>query len=98
MNLARFQAGGAPELGVVQADRIVPLSRAAPNLAADMIDLIARWSQVGGEVRAIAGRAADSLPLDQVRLLAPIRRPGKIMAIGLNYADHTEESGFEKPA
>jgi len=36
----------------VQADRIVPLSRAALNLVADMIDLIARWSQVEGEVRA----------------------------------------------
>jgi ureidoglycolate lyase len=98
MKLATFQAGDAPELGVVQAGRIVPLRRAAPGLAVDMIDLIARWSQVEGEVRAVAGRAADSLALDRVRLLAPIRRPGKIMAIGLNYADHTEESGFEKPA
>jgi ureidoglycolate lyase len=98
MKLARFETGGAPELGVVQADRIVPLSRAAPGLAADMTDLIARWSQIEGEVRAIAGRAADSVALDGVRLLAPIRRPGKIMAIGLNYADHIAESGQEPPA
>ena len=98
MKLARFETGGAPELGAVQADRIVPISRAAPSLAADMIGLIARWAEVEREVRAIAGRAADSLALDQVRLLAPIRRPGKIMAIGLNYADHIEESGFETPA
>ena len=97
MKLATFEANGAPELGVVQDGRIVPLDRAAPSLAADMIDLIARWSQVEGEVRAIAGRAADSLALDEVRLLAPIRRPGKIMAIGLNYADHIEESGQQKP-
>jgi 2-keto-4-pentenoate hydratase/2-oxohepta-3-ene-1,7-dioic acid hydratase in catechol pathway len=97
MKLATFEAGGAPELGVVHGDRIVSLSRAAPSLAADMIDLIGRWGQVGAEVRAIAQQAADGLPLDQVRLLAPIRRPGKIMAIGLNYADHIEESGFEKP-
>jgi ureidoglycolate lyase len=98
MKLATFEAGGAPELGVVQTDRIVPLSRAAPGLPADMIDLIARWGLVEGEVRAIAARAADNLPLDRVRLLAPIRRPGKIMAIGLNYADHIEESGLERPA
>ncbi len=97
MKLATFEAGGAPELGIVQGDRIVPLSRALPSLAADMIELIARWSQVEGEVRTIAGPAADSLALDQVRLLAPIRRPGKIMAIGLNYADHIAESGQETP-
>jgi ureidoglycolate lyase len=98
MKLATFEDGGAPELGVVQADRIVPISRATPRLAADMIELITRWGQVEGEVRAIAARAADSLMLDQVRLLAPIRRPGKIMAIGLNYADHIAESGQETPA
>ena len=97
MKLATFEAGGAPELGIVQGDRIVPLSRALPSLAADMIELIARWSQVEGEVRTIAGRAADSLALDQVRLLAPIRRPGKIMAIGLNYADHVAEVGAATP-
>jgi 2-keto-4-pentenoate hydratase/2-oxohepta-3-ene-1,7-dioic acid hydratase in catechol pathway len=63
-----------------------------------MIGLIARWGQLEGEVRDIAGRATGSLPLDQVRLLAPILRPGKIMAIGLNYADHIAESGQETPA
>jgi ureidoglycolate lyase len=98
VKLVTFEADGAPQLGVVQAGRVVPLSRALPELASDMIALIARWRQVEGEVRAVAGRGADSLALDQVRLLAPIRRPGKIMAIGLNYADHIEESGQEKPA
>jgi ureidoglycolate lyase len=98
MKLATFEAGGAPELGVVQGDRIVSLSRAAPGLAADMIELIGRWPRIEADVRAIARQAGDGLPLDQVRLLAPIRRPGKIMAIGLNYADHIEESGFETPA
>jgi 2-keto-4-pentenoate hydratase/2-oxohepta-3-ene-1,7-dioic acid hydratase in catechol pathway len=32
-----------------------------------------------------------------VRLEAPIRRPPKILAIGLNYADHVAESGLEAP-
>jgi ureidoglycolate lyase len=32
-----------------------------------------------------------------VRLLAPVQRPGKIMAIGLNYADHIAESNMETP-
>ena len=43
MKLATFRHGAGPELGVViDGDRIVPLSRLAPRLAADMIDLIAR--------------------------------------------------------
>ncbi|MDP3855765.1 fumarylacetoacetate hydrolase family protein [Phenylobacterium sp.] len=97
MKLATFSAGAGPELGVVLDDRIVSISRAAPGLARDMIELIARWPAAEGQVRAIAAAAADALALDQVRLHAPIARPGKIMAIGLNYADHIAESGMAAP-
>jgi 2,4-diketo-3-deoxy-L-fuconate hydrolase len=45
------------------------------------------------------GAAADDdpLPLDEVHLRAPIRRPYKIVCIGLNYRDHAAESGQEVP-
>lgn len=97
MKLATFDAGAGPELGVVAGDLMVPLNRAAPALPSDMIGLIAAWPMLRAEVRAIAEAAADAIPMDGVRLLAPIRRPGKIMAIGLNYADHIAESGMETP-
>ena len=97
MKLATFTAGGAPELGAVTGDRIVPLNRAAPGLPADMIGLIKAWPTVEAEVRAIAAAGTGALALDSVRLLAPIPRPGKIWAIGLNYADHIAESGVETP-
>jgi 2-keto-4-pentenoate hydratase/2-oxohepta-3-ene-1,7-dioic acid hydratase in catechol pathway len=99
MKLATFRRDAGPELGVVITEaRIVPLSRLAPRLAADMIALIARWSEVEGETRRLAAEATETLPLAEVRLLAPVPRPGKIMAIGLNYADHIAETGMDKPA
>ena len=97
MKLATFDAGQGPELGVVQNDRIVAIRRDAPGLPAEMIDLIAGWPTLEAEVRRVAAAAATTLPLADVRLLKPIRRPGKIMAIGLNYADHIEESKMETP-
>ncbi len=97
MKLATFLAGETPELGVVTGDRIVSISRAAPGLGDDMIGLIKAWPRARAQVEAIATAAVDTLPLDQVRLLAPIRRPGKIMAIGLNYADHIAESQMATP-
>ena len=97
MKLATFSAGGAPELGIVQGEAVVSISRARPGLASEMIDLIARWREVEREVRGVAATPTDAIPLDAVRLLAPIRRPGKIMAIGLNYADHIAESGLGEP-
>ncbi len=97
MKLATFEAGAAPQLGAVVADRIVPLNAAAPGLPAEMIGLIAAWPQVEAQVRQIAEAGVGALALDGVRLLAPIRRPGKIMAIGLNYADHIAESNLGTP-
>jgi 2-keto-4-pentenoate hydratase/2-oxohepta-3-ene-1,7-dioic acid hydratase in catechol pathway len=98
MKLVTFTTDTAPELGVVEGDGVISLSRAAPRLAHDMTDLIAHWPQVEAEARRIAAAAgAEAFALEAVRLLAPIRRPGKIMAIGLNYADHVAETGQASP-
>ncbi len=97
MKLATFTTGSASELGAVVGQKIVPLNRILPQLPTDMIGLIQSWPAVEAAVRAAADAATMTLDLDQVRLLAPIRRPGKIMAIGLNYADHIAESGMGTP-
>jgi acylpyruvate hydrolase len=39
----------------------------------------------------------DGVPVDGVRLLSPVTRPGKIICIGLNYRAHAEEQGAEPP-
>lgn len=51
---------------------------------------------------ALRGKTAqaDAPRPQEVQLLAPVPRPGKIMAVGRNYADHAKETGvdpFEKP-
>jgi 5-carboxymethyl-2-hydroxymuconate isomerase len=48
----------------------------------------------------LAGSRSASGPqfaLDEVRLLAPVERPGKVIAIGLNYMDHCRETNTEPP-
>ena len=97
MKLATFEAGAAAQLGVVTGNQIVPLNSTAPGLPSEMIGLIAAWPQLEATARSIATAGAGAVPLDSVHLLAPIHRPGKIMAIGLNYADHIAESQMETP-
>ena len=41
---------------------------------------------------------AAFVPLEQVRLLAPLPRPGKIVCVGLNYESHRAEQGIQTPA
>jgi ureidoglycolate lyase len=98
MKLATFTMGATPQLGCVVGDRVVPLNQAAPGLPCDMIGLISAWRTIESEVRRIADAGKDAVSLSAVRLLAPVRRPGKIMAIGLNYADHIAESAMQTPA
>ncbi len=54
----------------------------------------------GGWADVLAGRRPDSgerFRLSEVALLAPVMRPGKIVAIGLNYMDHCRETHTEPP-
>jgi acylpyruvate hydrolase len=37
-------------------------------------------------------------PLEQVRLRAPLRQPGKVVCVGLNYESHRAEQGIKSPA
>jgi ureidoglycolate lyase len=97
MKLARYSATGTPGLGVVIEGLIVPISHLVPGRADDMIALIAEWPRLAPDVRFLAEVGTNALALAEVRLLAPICRPGKIMAIGLNYADHIAESGLGTP-
>src|SRR5690606_20426836 len=46
---------------------------------------------------AAAGPDAPTLAADEVRLLAPVPRPGKLVAVGLNYHDHAAEGGRPAP-
>jgi 2-keto-4-pentenoate hydratase/2-oxohepta-3-ene-1,7-dioic acid hydratase in catechol pathway len=62
-----------------------------------MRDLIRMWPRVERTVRALPQQAEADVPLSSVRLLAPVPRPQKILAIGLNYDDHIAESGRDKP-
>ena len=86
-------------VGLVQGDHVINLSAAlgdALSAHQPMIDLIAQWAVLQPRVEAIAAVAGSAdapamLPLAAVELLAPIPRPGKTLAIGLNYLEHVQE-------
>jgi 2-keto-4-pentenoate hydratase/2-oxohepta-3-ene-1,7-dioic acid hydratase in catechol pathway len=42
-------------------------------------------------------RSVWSQPLDEIRLMAPLANPGKIICVGLNYHDHCRETGADVP-
>jgi 2-keto-4-pentenoate hydratase/2-oxohepta-3-ene-1,7-dioic acid hydratase in catechol pathway len=82
--------GPMPLGGIVEGDTVRVLGNAGDD---PLLDLIGRHPD-GEPDAAATGR---SVSLGDVQLLAPLRRPGKIVAIGLNYADHTSETGLDAP-
>ena len=96
MKLATFEIEGQERVGIVIRDAIVDLAQAAPHLPRDMIALITAWPRAQGELRSLEMTKAH-FKLSDVRLKAPVPRPRKILAIGLNYADHIAESGQQTP-
>jgi 2-keto-4-pentenoate hydratase/2-oxohepta-3-ene-1,7-dioic acid hydratase in catechol pathway len=59
-----------------------------------------RFDLDGGFVQElrVSNEGLPTIPLAEVTLLSPVPRPGKVICIGLNYADHAAESGMEPPA
>lgn len=88
MKLVSFSAAdGKIRPGALRGDGVVDLS------AAGYADTMAAIAE--GLREAPAGPA---LPLDGVRLHAPLANPPRIFAIGLNYRDHAAESKMALPA
>jgi 2-keto-4-pentenoate hydratase/2-oxohepta-3-ene-1,7-dioic acid hydratase in catechol pathway len=94
MKLLRFETREGAALGVLQLgreDRVVPLA----ELAADyptMLSIIKGGSAALDRIKALAERGDGAFDLTDAKLLAPIERPGKYMAIGMNYAKHIAEA------
>ena len=88
MKLVRYRDGAGTGIGAIKGDGIVPLGDEYPTMLAVI--------EAGpAALRAIAAKlvgAQPALPLADAQLLAPIERPGKYLAIGMNYAKHLEEA------
>ena len=99
MRFLAFDKSGEPTIGLRKGDQIVDLSIAAPDLPRDMPSLLAgRAAAMEAAAAALAAAPAEAMrPAEGLDYLPSIWNPGKIVCVGLNYADHAAEAGLEKP-
>src|SRR3546814_852980 len=95
MKLVTFSVGSELRVGLTDGKHGADLTARLSTQPRTRSELIEQWDDVAGEVRAIGDR---DHALADVRLHAPIPRPGKIYALGLNYRQHVAEMGRELPA
>ncbi len=106
MRVVNFRGkDGLGSVGVFTGKGVVDLRASAHNarVSAGTFESMAEFLGAGESARIVAQRlVSDSehagvLALSDVRLLAPVPHPGKIIAVGLNYRDHSMESGAKEP-
>ena len=101
MRLISVRAASGSILGVQAGERWLPADELAPTGPRTIAELIAGGPAAVDALRAAAdnGRIHETgRQIADADLLAPVPRPGKIVAIGRNYRDHTAEEGVDAPA
>ena len=91
MKLVTFARDEAPALGALVDGRVIALSEADPALPTSMLALLAAGPAAMDAARRAIERGGDGVPVESVRLLAPIGRPSKFLGIGFNYRSHIDE-------
>ncbi len=99
MRLVTFKTESGSSVGVLEDDKIIDLSRTAPDLPGNLVEIITGGSAMLERVRSAVHSAPEAarIPLDEVELLPPIPQPPKIICMGLNFTDHAEEGGNPIP-
>jgi 2,4-didehydro-3-deoxy-L-rhamnonate hydrolase len=100
MRLLTCRTADGETVGVAVGEHWLPVAELLADGPRTMADLLATGP---GGLRALADAIAradvgsDGRPLSEVDYLAPVPRPGKVVAIGRNYREHAAEEGVNPP-
>ena len=107
MRIVCLRTPRAYMLGVVQGQQVMDLPELAlaAGLSASFLSSMQSFLEAGAEAQQFVAKllreARDDVqgkPLQSIELGPPVPRPGKIIAVGLNYKEHAGEGDFELPA
>ena len=102
MRLISVSDNGEERIGVVVGERATPAIALMNGGPKTMRDLLAGGSEMLEALSVAVERQADQIrqsgaPLDALTFLAPMPRPSKVVAIGLNYHAHAIEQNVQPP-
>lgn len=96
MKLITFTHNRITRIGAVVGSEVVD-GLADLTIPPAMIELLNTGAPAFEALQRLVNSGSHRLPLAEVTLHSPVPRPGKYLAISLNYAEHIEETGKEKP-
>lgn len=94
MKLIAFTHNNKRQIGAVDDEYVIPVDEQGPD------NLVEYFTADDATKRRLEDRISSAkhrVALEDIKLQAPIPRPPKFFGVGLNYADHIEETGAERP-
>jgi 2-keto-4-pentenoate hydratase/2-oxohepta-3-ene-1,7-dioic acid hydratase in catechol pathway len=89
MRLVSFDAGGRPRAGLLRDGRVYEIDADGDHTLDALL--------ASGGLHRVEPADEDGVVVEDVTLLPPVTRPGKLICIGLNYLGHAREQGAEPP-
>ena len=97
MKLATYSKEGSVSCGLLTDEGLIDIVSVwdGSDPPRSLKEILERGPACLAKLSELAKSADDVIPLDSVKLLAPIPRPGKVLALAGNYVEHIKEAGMK---
>ena len=97
MKLVNFLFKGEKNVGASLDDGVCSFKSISDKYSISMLKFIEQIDELSPEVSKFIDSNPEVIPLSEIDFLPVIERPGKVLAVGLNYKDHAKETGMDLP-
>jgi 2-keto-4-pentenoate hydratase/2-oxohepta-3-ene-1,7-dioic acid hydratase in catechol pathway len=97
MKLVNFLHKGEKNIGAFLDDGVCSFKSISDKYSISMLEFIGQIDALSPEVSKFINSNPEVIPLSEIEFLPVIERPGKVLAVGLNYKDHVKETGRDLP-
>lgn len=97
MKLITYSKDGSVSCGILTETGLIDIPSAWNDTHAprSVKEILQNGQDCLAKLTEQAESPSDVIPLDSVKLLAPIPRPGKVLALAGNYVEHIKEAGLK---
>ena len=97
MKLVNFLFKGEKNIGALLDDGVCSFKSISDKYSMSMLEFIEQMDELSPKVSKFINSNPEVIPLSEIEFLPVIERPGKVLAVGLNYQDHAKETGMDLP-
>ena len=95
MKLSTYLHDGQQSCGIITEKGIIDIGSHTDGKVRSIHQILAEGDSAMAEIASLADSAADFIQINDVKLLAPIPRPGKVIGLAGNYEKHIAEAGLK---